>query len=132
MIWGEVNNICQRVHRHLYETRNTTAAKRYRRRLESITKQLPENDLAILREEALALLHELEGDLSAAVRHREREVGLIERLHASVGESVDAGRYDSKMGASILANWDNRALKQRRAILKGLKARLQEARKLTR
>jgi plasmid stabilization system protein ParE len=128
-IWGELSNVCRRVYRHLYETRNKAAAKRYRRRLESITQQLPDNDLAILREEALALLHELEDDVSAAVQHREQEIGLIERLHASVRKSIESGRYDSKMASSIMADWDDRALKKRRAILKGLKSRATTAQK---
>ena len=127
LIWADLGVVCQRVHHHLYEICNKTAAKRYRRRLERITHELPENDLAILKEEALALLYELADDITLAIQHRSREIELIERLRASVQNSIEAGQYDEKMGSSILANWDAPALKQRRAILRGLQAREQNA-----
>lgn len=120
-IWGELSDVCQRVHRHLYENGNRAAARRYRQRLESITGELPDNDSAILREEALALLHELADDIPQAVRHREREIELIEWLHDSVRESIETGRYDKRMGSSILAGWGKPVLAERRKILRRLK-----------
>ncbi|HVA51560.1 MAG TPA: hypothetical protein VNH11_34785 [Pirellulales bacterium] len=123
-LWRELGEVCQRVHRHLYENGNKTAARRYRRRLEKLTRELPDNDLAILREEALALLHELDDDIPEAVRHREREIELIERAHDSVRESIRSGRCDEGMGASILADWNQPVLDERREILRGLRAEL--------
>lgn len=123
-IWGELSEVCERVHYHLYESGNETAAKRYRLRLRRIIGDLPDNDVAILKEEALALLCELTQDLARAVEHRQREIELIERLHASVRHSVEAGEYNRRMGKSILADWDRRALSERRAILRRLKTQL--------
>lgn len=120
-IWRELSDICQRVHRHLYQNGNKAAARRYRRRLECMTGELPDNDMAILREEAMALLHELADEIPQAVRHRQREIELIERLHDSVRESIKTGRYDEGMGSSILAGWDKPVLDERRKILRGLK-----------
>lgn len=123
-IWGELSDVCERVHYHLYESSNETAAKRYRLRLRRIIGDLPDNGMAILREEALALLSELTHDLATAVEHRQREIKLIERLHASVRQSIEAGEYDRRMGASILNAWDRSALRERRAILRRLKRQL--------
>lgn len=123
-IWGELSKVCERVHAHLYESGNRAAARKYSSRLRQITEELPENDVAIVRAEALALLCELTDDLPAAIEHRTREIELIERLHESVRESVEAGKYDKRTATSILADWDQRALKKRRAILRGLKAQL--------
>ncbi|MGH7140186.1 MAG: hypothetical protein ACREHD_30985, partial [Pirellulales bacterium] len=100
------------------------AARRYRRRLEKSIGELPDNDLAILREEAMALLHELADEIPQAIQHREREIELIERLHKSVRESIEAGQYDDCMGSSIVAGWDMPILDERRKILCGLRARI--------
>jgi hypothetical protein len=83
-------------------------------------KRLPANELAILREEAMALLHELQGQRTEAIEHRQREIQLTERLHKSVLRSVQAGDYDERMAASILAAHDDAALKERRTILRNL------------
>lgn len=123
-MWGELSKLCQRIHRHLYENGNKVAAGKYRSRLRKLTEELPNNDEAIVREEALALLCELTEDLPGAVEHRKREIELIGRLHASVRESVAAGKYDKRTASSILADWDRRALTNRRAILRNLKGRL--------
>jgi hypothetical protein len=88
--------------------------------LERILHQLPDNDLAILRQEGLALLHELKGQRRGAIEHRQREIQLTERLRKSVLKSVQAGDYDERMGASILATRDGAALEERRAILRAL------------
>ncbi|HUY36969.1 MAG TPA: hypothetical protein VMV69_29895 [Pirellulales bacterium] len=88
--------------------------------MKRVLEELPQNDAAIVREEGLALLHELNNDIARALRHRAREIQLTERLHDSVRESRQAGEYDERMGASILAGRDAKVLRQRRAILKAL------------
>ena len=95
-------------------------ARRFQSRLHAVLNALPENRLAILREEGWALLHELEGELAAAIEHRKKEIRLIERLHESVKLSIDGGKYDAAVGDSILEKWDAGALKERRDILKAL------------
>ncbi len=118
--WLELEKICQKIHVQLYENRNAATARRSRARLEQIIARLPENDLAILKEEGLALLHELHGDLGKAIKHRKREVQLIERLHKSVAQSIENGDFDSTMGTSILKTRSTGALKVRRKILADL------------
>jgi hypothetical protein len=77
----------------------------------------PENDMAIIREEGLALFHELKNDLSAAIAHREREIQLTERLH----KEAQSPRYDESTRAYMLRDRGVLELKQRRAILEALK-----------
>ena len=79
---------------------------------------LPKNDLAIVREEALALLPELQGDVSAAIVHREREIKLTERLHK---EAQSPGYTDSTR-SYMLRDRGAFYLQERRAILAALKS----------
>lgn len=123
-IWGELDYVCRRIHYWLYGRNSKAAARRYLGRLEHILAKLPENDLAILRQEGLALLHELRGQNRSAIKHREREIQLTERLHDSVRESVQAGEYDERMGVSILVGRNAATLRERRAILQALQKEL--------
>jgi hypothetical protein len=117
-VWGELEYVCARIHDLCYVKRSKRSAiSIYLPRLRRLLRQLPENDMAILREEGLALLHELGGDTGEAIKHRKREIQLMERLHADVG----AGDYDEKMKASILVGRDLPALEARREILRALK-----------
>ena len=77
--------------------------------------QLPENDLAIVRQEAAALLSELKGDLDSAIEHRKKEIELTERAQKSVQESVKRGDYDAETAAWALQGRDSKALEKRRA-----------------
>src|SRR5438093_10111822 len=119
-IWGQLADVCGKIREHLYVNHDKRSARRFQRRLELIMKQLPENDLAIIRQEGAALLSELKDDLQSAIAHRMKEIELTERLHKSVQESVNRGEYDSKMAASILEYRDAKGLKQRRAIVRSL------------
>jgi hypothetical protein len=104
----------------LYERDDLTSARKYQNQLKYVLDNLPKNSLAILRAEGLALLHELRGETSIAIKHRKREIKLMERLHASVQKSIQAGDYDAAMGASILWHWNHAALKARQGILRDL------------
>lgn len=119
-IWGELDYVCKRMHYWLYGRHSLRGARRFLGRLEILVTQLPGDELAILRQEALALLHELKGHRAGAIAHRRRELELTERLHQSVRRSVAAGDYDEQMAASILLGRDERAINERRAILRGL------------
>ncbi len=121
-VWSELEYLCGKIHHWLYERCDKSSAKRFQSRLSEVLTKLPENDLAILREEGLALLHELKSEIAQAIRHRKKEIRLIERLHDSVKKSVDSREYDAEMGASILANRDATILQKRRDILTALKA----------
>jgi hypothetical protein len=73
--------------------------------------------MAIVREEALALLSEMKGSRGAAIKHRQREIKLMQRLH----EDLRSGGYEELTKASILVGRDESALQERRAILHALK-----------
>jgi hypothetical protein len=95
-------------------------AKRSLTRLERVLKSLPDNDLAIIREEGWAWFHQIRGDTALAIKHRRQEIQLIEKLYDSVRRSVKAGDYDESMARSILADRDVADLKERQAILHAL------------
>jgi hypothetical protein len=117
-IWGELSHVCDRIHRLLYSKRDKATARRlYLSRLERILENLPENDMAILRAEGLAQLNELKGNKTGAIKHRKREIELMQKLH----EDVEARDYDERTKAAILVGRDKQALQQRRAILQALK-----------
>ena len=123
-VWSELEYLCRRIHYWLYrsETPNSVA-KRYVARLERVLKELPGNDMAILREEGWALLFELKGELRQAIGHHQKEINLIEKLHKSVERSVQAGDYDKVMAKSICAGHDQAALRERQAILRSLRVK---------
>ena len=112
--WGELNYVCSKIRYWLYTRKQRTRAERYLTRLTRILRELPDNDLAIIREEGLALFHELKGEPSAAIVHREREIRLIERLHK------EAESHDDSTRAYMLLGRDTIELQERRAILAAL------------
>jgi hypothetical protein len=116
-VWGELDYLCRKVHYWLYVRRQSARAQRYRRRLERVLRQLPENDMAIVREEGWALLCELKGVRPQAIAHREREIELMERLH----QEATSSRYTRETRAYMLRDRDEVALRERRAILETLK-----------
>jgi hypothetical protein len=115
--WGELDYLCRKVSFWLYERGDRSAARRYFERLSETLSRLPKKESAIVREEGLALLHELEGELDRAIAHRQQEINLMRKLHASVAKSIKAGEYDSSMGDAILSGKDKGALEKRQALL---------------
>jgi hypothetical protein len=115
--WGELDAICRRVHHWLYDRRDVSVAKRFRNRLRRSLATVPADGDAILYQEAMALLHELDGGTDAAIRARRKEIELMEKLQKSVAKSIRAGDYDVKMARSILLNRDAKGLQKRKAIL---------------
>lgn len=128
-IWGELQIVCKKIHVRLYEKHDRNSALRYRNQLERTLEQLPENDLAIIREEGLALLYELENDNKTAIRHRKREIRLMVRAHQSVRNSVKAGDFDARTAAWVLQGRDIEALEKRRSILRALEQKAEPQRK---
>jgi hypothetical protein len=118
--WGELASLCRKVHAALYGRHDKAAARRYRHRLEIALAQLPNNDLAILRAEGDALLHELNDEIAAAIACRRKEIQLMTKLQRSVSHSIANGDYDTTTGRSILAGRDRDALAERRAIVRAL------------
>jgi chorismate mutase len=118
--WADLENICGRIHNLWYVAKKKASTKRYYlNRLQRVLDELPANNMAILRQEGLALLHELKGETTEAIRCRKREIRLMEKLH----QEVKSGNYDEKMKESILVDRDERVLRSRLAILKHLENR---------
>lgn len=116
--WIELDYLCKKIHYWLYTRGQKTTADRYVKRLRRVLDELPEkNNLAIARQEGLALLHQLKGDLSKSIVHRTREIELIERLR----REAQLPRYDDNTRAYMLQDLDDEALQQRRDILQSLK-----------
>jgi len=115
--WGELDYVCGKMRYWLYARKQRSRAERYLERLAAILRSLPANDQAIIREEGLALLHELKGQRSHAIAHREREIQLMERLH----NEARSAHYSAKTRSYLLRNRDETDLQERRAILERLK-----------
>src|SRR5262245_8742793 len=112
--WAELDYLCKKISYWLYIQSRKAKALRYSDRLERVLRKLPENDLAIIREEGLALLCELQGKTDEAIAHRTREIQLIERLH----QSAQSEGIDESTRAYMLRDRDASALKRRRMILR--------------
>ena len=117
--WTELDYLCEKIHYWLYVRKNKARAERYCARLERVLKILPSDDdnLAIIRQEGWALLHELKDEASKSILFRTREIELIERLHEL------AGKHDEKTRAYMLQGREADALEERRDILRSLKNR---------
>jgi hypothetical protein len=113
--WGELDYICKKIRFWLYERKQKAKAVRFLDRLARILRELPENNIAIIREEGLALLHQLKGEVDDAIAHREREIRLTERLHK------EAQSHDDTTRAYMLRDRETIDLQERRAILEALK-----------
>lgn len=114
--WGELEYLCAVIHRLWYAQGNKGRVKKFLARLEKLLAELPPNDMAILREDGLALLSEITGRIDAAIKHRKREIKLMEKLH----KDVASRDYADDMKASILVNRDAETLQERRDILQKL------------
>lgn len=123
-MWGELSALCCKLHRLLYESGNRAAARRHRLKLAGLIAALPDDEAAIIRVEAMALLDELENRKKQAIAHRRKEIMLMKRLHASVAKSVEEGRYDVRTAESILIERGADALRQRQGILKALEGQV--------
>ena len=116
--WSELDYLCKKISYWLYCQPNRDRAQHYETRLQRVLRQLPDDDLAIVREEGLALACELQGRIDEAIAHRKREIRLMERLHAE----ARSPRYSDKTRAYMLRDWDGAALAERRDILDALES----------
>jgi hypothetical protein len=115
--WGELDYLCQKTRYWLYLREKKSSAGRYTGRLAKVFRELPTNEVAILREEGFALLYELKGDFGKAIAHREREIHLMEQLH----REASSPRYDDKTRAYMLRERESTDLAERRLIVESLK-----------
>ncbi len=114
--WGELEYLCKKVHYWLYVRQERRRAERYRDRLVRVLHNLPEDNMAIIRQEGLALLSELKGRFGDSVRYRAREIELMEALH----RDARSPKYSETTRAYMLRDRDNAVLQERREIMAGL------------
>jgi hypothetical protein len=117
--WGELDYLCKKIRYWLYARKQAAGADRYTDRLEQLLRQLAEHDTAIIRHEGLALLHELKGEVADAIKHRKKEIALMERLH----KEAELPNCSASTRVYMLRGRDEAALKERLAILESLQAR---------
>jgi hypothetical protein len=117
--WAELEYLCKKIHYWLYTRGQSARARRYLHRLERVLHDLTRKQGAILREEALALLHELKGDVDRSIAHRRREIQLMERLH----QEAQLPHYTDSTREYMLRDRDTTVLAERRAILEALEDR---------
>ena len=114
--WGELAYLCQRIRYWLYTRKQKARAERYADRLQKTLSNLPDNDLAIIREDGLALLSELRGKMNEAITHRKREIQLMERLQ----READSPGYAASTRSYMLRGRGKSVLEKRRALLGAL------------
>lgn len=122
--WLELSFVCKRLHHRLFVRGDRIFASALLDRLHRVLSELPENDMAIIREEGLSLYHHLKNELPQAIEHRRREIQLIEMLQESLRQSVSEGKFDGKYAERILGRMNTRGLVERREILAALEADL--------
>lgn len=114
--WGELDYLCRKIHFWLYARQRRSQAAHFAARLQQVIEQLPANDTAILRQDGLALLAELQGDIPQAIKHRRREIELTRRLQQEAAKP----RYDEATRTYMLQGRDELALAARQTILASL------------
>src|SRR5262245_51666368 len=100
--WTDLVHLCKKIHHQWYIRKDEVAAKRYLGRLNQILRELPDDDMAIAREDGLAWSHQLRGETEDAIKHRVREILLIEMLHEDVRRHAATGQYDESTIAYVL------------------------------
>ncbi len=114
--WNELDYLCNKMSYWLYTRKQKSGAERYLKRLELVLRALPENNVAIIRAEALSLQNELKGNIDGAIAYRKREIELIEKLH----QDAHASKYSDKTRAYMIQGRDVSDLEKRREILDSL------------
>ena len=107
--WGELDYLCRKVDYWLYARQQRARAKRYAGRLEQTLLHLPKTEYAIVRQEALALLNEVQGDIVQSIAHREEEIKLMQRLHSD----AESRHYTQRTKSYMLGGRDVAALQKR-------------------
>jgi tetratricopeptide (TPR) repeat protein len=95
--WDEIGYLYDKLLYWLYEREDFDKSRPYADRLLRLLPKASPNHEGIFGEECWSLAYEAKGDLRKAIKHRENEIRLIERLHKiSVGtphESVALRNY---------------------------------------
>jgi hypothetical protein len=97
-LWDEIRALYDKILYWFYEQEDAAEARVHARRLEPLLKKVSPHHETILGEECWSLVHELKGNYREAIRYRENEIRLIERLH-----QLAAGKPN---GHAILQRYD--------------------------
>jgi hypothetical protein len=96
--WDEIQYLYQKLLYWFYERGDPPRARRFSSRLRHLLKKADPHHESILGEECRSLLSELKDDLRSAIRHRENEIRLIERVHEKTlgtpSQDYILSRYD--------------------------------------
>lgn len=114
--WSELDYLCKKIHYWLHMRGRRKKASRFLPRLKRVLGEIPSNSPAILRQEGMALLSELRGNVRLAADYRNREIELMERLH----REAKSPRVDAATREYMLRDRGDAVLAGRRAILKTL------------
>jgi tetratricopeptide (TPR) repeat protein len=107
--WREIDDLYHRLLYWYYERGNRQKARPVARRLERRLTQTASGEKIILGEAAWSLVLECKGDLLGAIKHREKEIGLIKRLLQISAKSAN--------GDSIFKHYDYADLSDRLDLL---------------
>jgi hypothetical protein len=119
-LWAELAQICRLLLHSWLVNGDGIASVGYLRRLDRILNRLPKDDMAIVRQDALAWLNQLRGDRAAAIRFRREEIRLMELLHEDVRRNLGSGKYSQSAADYILEDRDQKDLEERRMMLRAL------------
>ena len=79
--WDEIVYLYDKLLYWLYQREDVRKARSFAERLAKLLPKADPEQESILGEECRSLIHEANGNLSKAIEHREKEIGLIRRLH---------------------------------------------------
>jgi hypothetical protein len=88
--WDEIDYLYHKLLHWLYERGSRSRARPFANRLERLLDRAASGADSIRAAESRSLIAEARGDLPAAIRHREKEVRLIRRLHDLAAKGTGA------------------------------------------
>ena len=103
--WDEIGYLRIKILDWFYGRENRRKALPFCARLEALLERTPNAHEAILGEECWSLICEVRGDLAGAIAYREREIGLIKRLHRI---SVNTPGRDIVLREYDYSDWSDR------------------------
>ena len=103
-VWDEIDYLYHKLLYWLYDQGDPAKAKPFAERLERLLARAPSSRGTIRGEECRSLICELKQDLPGAIKHREEEVRLIERLHQLACDSPSWHYVQSQYDARDLSD----------------------------
>src|SRR5260221_12694906 len=97
-LWDQIRILYENLLHWFYEQEDMDEARRQAAKLERLLKKLSPHHETILGEECWALIHELKGNYKQAIKFRENEIRLIQRLQELA--------RDKPNGQTVLKHYD--------------------------